>query len=119
MLGETVAFLLLNVTFIAVIFLGVSRFGTASGLYEEAYAKQIALLIDGAKPGSTITLDVSELYQIAQKEGISPVFQLECEKNQVYVKSTSRGGYRYKYVTQLSQCYLAVDHQNRKVIVKT
>ena len=51
-LTGVVMFIILNVVFFTVLFLFLGIKGTGSGIYEQIYAKQIALLIDQAKPGT-------------------------------------------------------------------
>jgi uncharacterized protein (UPF0333 family) len=55
-LKETI-FLVLNIVFFVIMFGFVYSSGTRAFVYEESYAKQIALLIDNAKPGMNILIN--------------------------------------------------------------
>ena len=115
-----VIFLVLNLIFLVAIFLAISRVEIGAPLYEEAYAKQIGLLLDGAKKGTIINVDLSELYQIGQKNNLKPVVSLDCERNEVFVQVTRGKGYRYQFFTDLEDCphSYSIDEQKRKLTVR-
>jgi hypothetical protein len=99
-------------------FLAISRVGTASSLYEEAYAKQIGLLIDASKPGTTLNIDLSELYQIAQSNNVGISVVIACDRNEVYVKASPGKGYRFNYFTEMPNCEYSIDNQKRRLTIK-
>ena len=67
-LTENIIFIILNLVFLTILILFLfSKMGGAAVL-EERYAKEIALLIDSAKPGMTISLKMEDAIQIAEKE---------------------------------------------------
>lgn len=67
-LTENLIFIILNLVFLAILILFLlSKMGGAAVL-EERYAKEIALLMDSAKPGMTISLNMEDAIKIAQKE---------------------------------------------------
>lgn len=98
-LHGTVIFIILNVVFFAVLFIFVAVKGTSAPVYEQAYAKQIALFIDSAKSGTNLTLDLSEPYKIARKNNkFSDLVKIDAEKKQVRVKLADKGeGYSFNY----------------------
>ena len=59
-LMENVIFIILNILFITILILFLLRQGQGAVLLEQSYAKQIALLIDSAKPEMTIILDMTK-----------------------------------------------------------
>jgi hypothetical protein len=96
-LTENLIFIILNIVFliILVVFL-VSKTGGAAVL-EEKYAKQIALAIDSAKPGMTITINMEDAIERAGDEGMNIREIVTIEDNIVTVKLRERGGYSYSY----------------------
>ena len=96
---------------------GVAKVGTPDILKEEAFAKQIALLIDGSNPGTKIEIDVSELIAAARENKMEPLIILNCNTNEVFVKVTRSGGYSFRYFTELDKCNFSLDKEKRKFIV--
>lgn len=96
-LVENIIFIVLNVLFltILVIFL-FSKTGSAAVL-EENYAKQIALLIDSAKPGTVIHLNMEDAIDMAEKEGLNTGNIVIKSDNVITVKLRERGGYSYSF----------------------
>lgn len=99
LLHNVIIFILLNVIFFAALFYFVSRAGTGAGLVEQVYAKQIALLIDQAKSGTVIEIDVSEIYDFADKNGFTrtETVKIDSEENIVTVRVTEGKGYSYGF----------------------
>ena len=56
-LVENVVFIVLNLVFLTILILFIARQGSGAILLEESYAKQIALIMDSAKPGMDIFID--------------------------------------------------------------
>ena len=95
---ETIIFLVLNVVFIAVMVLFVHSTGGKTFVYEKIYAKQVALLIDNARPGIEVELDISELYILAEKNKFKGnILNINSENNKVRIKLTEAGGYEYGF----------------------
>jgi hypothetical protein len=104
LLIENIVFIILNLVFIAIlIFFLVSKSGGAAVL-EEKYAKEIALVLDSAKPGMMITLGVGD----AIKSGKSGLGEnnidniISINKNVVTVKLRENGGYSYSFFNNIS-----------------
>lgn len=114
-----VIFVVLNTAFLLILLGGVARAGESETILEETYSKQIALLIDGSKPGTKIEVEVSQLIKIAKDKNAEPIIELNCEKNEIFVKVTSSGGYATPYFTTLEKCDSALDLQKRKFIINT
>jgi len=64
LLPEEIIFLLLNLVFFVVMLLFIINSTNGKAVYEQAYAKQIALLIDEAKPDTTILLDMQNALKL-------------------------------------------------------
>ncbi len=91
-----VIFIVLIVGTFSVWFYFPQRSATGALIYEQGYAKEIALLIDSSKPGMEYVLDFSDGIEIAQKNeyGGENVF---VDENSVTVKLANKGGYKFEY----------------------
>ena len=65
---ENVIFIVLNIMFFAIMILFVVRSVSNAVVYEQAYAKQIALLIDYSKPKTDIKIDLSKAISYLSKQ---------------------------------------------------
>lgn len=67
---------------------------SGASIMENVYAKKIALIIDGARPGSVFILNVSDAIEIAEKNkikcSVSSCFKVE--NNSVQVKLSNEKG---------------------------
>lgn len=98
MLSSTVIFLILNVVFFAAMFIFIAWAGTGVSVKEQIYAKQIALLINQAKPGTNITMDISELYAIAEKNKYNgEVVRINPDIKEINVKLILGKGYSFRH----------------------
>ena len=64
-LAENVIFIVLNLIFLAILVLFIYSKSGSEAILEEKYAKQIALIIDSAKPGMNISLNMEDAYKKA------------------------------------------------------
>ncbi len=97
-----VIFLVLVIAFMGVFFIFAKNSLTGSLVQEEVYAKKIALLIDSAKPGTNLFLDITSLNEVAVKtQGKnveSQIITLNSDKNSVMVSlRLGERGYNYPY----------------------
>jgi len=93
---ENIIFIVLNLIFLSilVVFL-VSRMGSNSVL-EEKYAKQIAMIIDSAKPGMEIHLNMEDAIN-KREEGWNIENIVAINGNVVTIKLGEKGGYSYSF----------------------
>lgn len=119
MLSSVVIFLILNIVFFVAMLLFIAWAGTGVTVKEQIYAKQIALLIDQAKPGTTMTMDISELYKIAEKNKYNGrIFDINYEENKITVKLIEGKGYSYYYFTHLESGSVSIEEQNKLLKVR-
>lgn len=96
-LVENLIFIILNLVFLSILILFLfSKMGSAA-LLEERYSKQIALMIDSAKPGMTIHLNMEEAIKKAEKEKWPTDKIFTIQDNVVTIKLGEKGGYSYSY----------------------
>jgi len=95
-LTENIIFIVLNLVFLAILVLFlVSKMGDAA-ILEEKYAKQIAMIIDSAKPVMEIHLDMEDAFD--KKEGVDNNSMVLIDKNVVTVKLREKSkGYSYSF----------------------
>lgn len=118
-LTENVLFIILNVAFLAImlIFL-VSNTGTIA-YFEQAYAKQIALIIDSAKPGMEINIDISKGLK-EDGEWFSKNFQdsVKITGNVVTVKLSKDSGYSYSFFNKVNPSVEVGPNGNAYILVR-
>ena len=96
-LMENLIFIILNIVFLSILILFLfSKMGNAA-ILEERYAKQIALIIDSARPGMIITLNMENAIKEAQKENWPIDSIVTIQDNVVTVKLREKGGYSYSF----------------------
>lgn len=101
-LMENVVFIILNVMFLMILVLFISKSGQGASLLEETYSKQISLLIDSAKPGMTIVLDMEKAREIAEKNGLEFEEIISSRDNLITVKLDENSGHSYSYFNKIN-----------------
>jgi len=95
-LTENVIFIILNLIFLTILVLFIYSKSGGEAVLEEKYAKQIALIIDGARPGMTIVLNMEDAIAKANdKFDLTKVVSIS--GNTVTVKLREKGGYSYEF----------------------
>lgn len=96
---STVIFIVLNLIFFSMLIFFVLRASTGVGVYEQVDAKQIALLIDAAKPGMELRLDLAKEREMAVKNKQNPdnIVEIDNSEKKVIVSLASGKGYSYNY----------------------
>jgi hypothetical protein len=68
---ENVIFTVLNLLFLTMLIIFLLRQGNGAIVLEQSYAKNIALLIDSAKPVTEMKLNMEDAMNLAEKNGIN------------------------------------------------
>lgn len=99
MILETFIFIILNLIFFLAVLVFVWKAGDNAFVYEQAYAKEIALAIDNGKPGTSIFIDVKDGLEIADKEKQerNKIFKIDEQEGRIMVNLIGRGGYSFRY----------------------
>jgi predicted RNA-binding protein with RPS1 domain len=104
-ISENLIFIILNTIFFVALFVFVARASTGAAYYEQIYAKQIALLIDSAKPGMNITIKLSPLVDIAKKNklnlGLEDIVDTRQKQKQKVTVKVSKKQYTFVYFNSL------------------
>lgn len=98
---ETIVFLILNLVFFSVMGYFVYNSGSQTFIFEQAYAKQLALIIDNSKPEMVVMMNLDEIMPIAIEKNVplNQIFSIDDKNNLVIVRLNSNGGYNYHYFT--------------------
>lgn len=94
---ETTIFLVLNLVFIVLILFFVFNSRNGAIVYEDIYAKQIALIIDNAEPGMIIGINAEDLLEKAEKNKVSKERIVSIDGNQVIVRLSNSGGRGFSF----------------------
>jgi len=96
-LVENVIFIILNLIFLLIMMLFIIKQGAGAIILEQSYAKQIALIIDSAKPGTIVKINMLDAKVIAEEKGIAFDKMVNLEENLITVKLSEKGGYTYSF----------------------
>ena|SRR3989344_4569171 len=101
-LTENIIFILLNLIFLSILILFLIKQGGGAIVLEESYAKQIALLIDSAKPNMILKLNIEGAKQLAEKNKVNLDEIIKINGNIVTVKLSGGGGYSYSFFNDMN-----------------
>jgi len=106
-LTGNIIFIILNLIFLTLLIVFIFRQGAGIVTLEQSYAKQISLVVDSAKPGMKITLDMKE----AKDEGGEWFKEnypgsVRVDKNIITVKLSEKSSYSYSFFNDVE---LSVD----------
>tara|TARA_Y100000034_G_scaffold121826_1_gene166525 strand:- start:58 stop:456 length:399 start_codon:yes stop_codon:yes gene_type:complete len=112
-LVENVVFIILNLIFLTILILFIYSKSGSEALLEEKYAKQIALIIDSAKPQMEIHLNMEDAIKKAKnKWGEDKIGKIvSISGNTVTVKLREKGGNSYSFFNDVD---VSVFHDNQK-----
>jgi len=102
LLHNVIIFIILNVVFFVALIFFVSWASAGTIITEQTYSKQIALIIDQAKPGSVVEIDVSDLLGLAIKNdfNILETISIDNDENRVQVRVIEGEGHGYNFFTK-------------------
>jgi len=115
---ENVIFIVLNILFLVILILFLYRQGNGAVVLEQSYAKNIALLIDSAKPITEMKLNMDDAFTLAQKNGMKPEDIVKIIGNTVTVKLSDKGGYQYSFFNNVDVTIYPDIYPNKNYIIK-
>ena len=102
LLIQNVVYIIFALVFILGMLFAVTRAGSQAINYEQVHAKQIALIINKAKPGMEIRLGMADAYILARKNKFSGnIVTIDNNENKVNVKLVNGKGYSYYYFSDV------------------
>ena len=117
-LVENVIFIVLNILFLVILILFLYRQGNGAVVLEQSYAKNIALLIDSAKPITEMKLNMNDAFTLAEKNGVKPEDIVKINENIVTVKLSPNGGYQYSFFNNVDVTTYPDISPNQNYIIK-
>lgn len=115
---ENLVFILLVIVFVSIMYFTITRAGSQSVLYEQIYAKQIALIIDKAKPGMEIELDTFEMQRLSRKNNyLGNLVNINNDENKINVKLIDGKGYSYYFFNDVDVIW-NLKKDERKLILE-
>ncbi len=99
---ENVVFILLNVLFLFILILFLLKQGNGTIVLEQAYAKEISLLVDAAQPDMQILMDMEKAMKTAKDNGVDFSEVVKITGNVVEVKLDPKSGYTYSFFNDVS-----------------
>lgn len=115
---SNIIFIVVNVLFLSMLMLGVSRMVDTSKVIEQSYAKQVGLMMNAAEGGTNIEIDASDLIDSAIKNNVRAGVTIDCEQNVVLVRASRSGTYRYRFYNELKKCSSSLDLDTRKLKIE-
>ncbi len=117
-LMENIVFILLVVVFSSVMFFAITKAGNQAAIYEQIYSKELSLIINKAKPGMEIELDIFDMYRIARKNNFDGnIINIINEENKINIKLSNGGGYNYFFLNDVDVAW-NLKKDERKLILK-
>lgn len=101
----SILFIILNALFFGVLLIFVFKTSTSVGIYEQTYAKQIALAIDKAKPGMEISINFEKALNLAKGNNLGEEQMISIKDGQVVVQLSNSGGYSFRYFSDYNVDY--------------
>src|SRR3989344_3135288 len=103
-LAETIMFIVLNLVFFSVLLLFAAKSTSNAGVYEQAYAKQIALMINEAKNDTIYWIDMKKGMDFAKSAEYAGQYVSFGKEGDVNLKLSGKdkSGYSYRYFTDYS-----------------
>jgi|ETNmetMinimDraft_2_1059921.scaffolds.fasta_scaffold62618_2 hypothetical protein len=118
LINENVVFTIIAVVFIASLFIFISRAGSQATLYEQTYAKEIALIIDRAEVGMEIELEMFDAFRLARKNNFEGrIVNIDNSMNQVNIRLYDAKGYDFYYFNDIDVVW-DLDVDSRLLILK-
>ncbi len=117
-LVENVIFIVLNLLFLSILMLFLFRQGSGAVLLEQSYSKNIALLIDSAKPVMDLKLNMQDAFELAEKNGVAREEIVKIIGNSVSVKLSPEGGYQYSFFNDVDVSVYPDIFPNQNYLIK-
>ncbi len=93
-----VIFIVVNILFFSMLMLFVFKASTGAMVYEQAYVKQIALLIDYSTPKTDVKIDFTDAVKVAKEnKKTGDLVKIDDVNKEVIVSLSGQGGYAFKY----------------------
>lgn len=109
---ENIVFLILNLVFLAILLAFIFTKTGSAAVLEEQYAKKIALIIDSAKPGMSVILEMENAMEKAKKNKINLEEVVTIRDNVVKVRLKDETGYEYSFFNDIEVKPVLTEEKN-------
>jgi len=126
-LVENMVFIILNLIYLTILVVFLVQYSGGASLLEEAYAKEIALILDSAKPGMTVVLKMEDAFDFVKKNFGEDNYKdiVRIDGNLVTVKlnfDEKHKGYSYSFFNNIDagtygNGYYSVNNEKQYVFV--
>jgi hypothetical protein len=111
---ENVVFIILNLVFLSIMVVFLMKQASGGAIMEETYAKQVALLVDSAKPGMIMQLNMQNAYKQAKQNNYDFNKIFDFSDHVVTVALDSKSSYSYHYFNDVNiKAYPALDASSK------
>jgi hypothetical protein len=120
LLAGDIIFLVLNLVFLSILIIFVLSKTNDASILEEKYAKEIALIIDSAKPGMIIHLNMKDAIEKAAEnnQNIANIVKIDNDNNIVMVKLKDKGSYSYSFFNEVdASAYLDTEPNMQEYVL--
>ena len=112
LLSENIVYIILVVLFLSSMFAGVNLVGRQVTLYEQVYAKQIALMVEKAEPGMEIEYRNFRMFKFAADNNApKEIVSFDNQLNQVTVRLSNGKGYDYRFFNDVDVAWSILPDQ--------
>lgn len=104
LLPDQIVYLILLALFVVGMFAFIYKQQNEATKWEDYYAKELSKMINLAKPGDEIQINVQKASEVAKKnkyDSYSEMFDFDNLKNRVCVRLSSSGGSCYKFYNDI------------------
>jgi hypothetical protein len=115
---NNVIFVLLNLLVLSIALGYIFIQGNGVIVLEQSYAKNIALLIDSAKPVTEMKINMEDAFKLAEKNGLKKEEIVKIEGNEVIVKLSLNGNYKYSFFNNVDATVYPDISPNNNYIIK-
>ena len=114
LLTENVVFIMLNLIFFGMLVGFIYLQSSSVHLQEQGTAKQIALILDVARPNTIIELNLEDFFSKSDKEGISRqnAIKIDNDLNLVVVRGSKDSFYDYHFFNDNIQVSYVINENN-------
>jgi len=110
---ESIIFIVLNLVFLSILLVFLSNQSNSMSTSEDFYSKEVALLVDSAKVGMTIKVNLEDALKIAEKNKIDFKDIMKFTDNYVNIKLSKNVGHEYHYFNNVNVSSYPIKNNNK------
>jgi hypothetical protein len=111
LLVQNIIFIILNLMFLSILVLFLIKQSSGAVFLEDSYSKQIALMVDAAKPGTKIYFNMDKAMKVAKGNGIDFKDVVSKDGNFVRVQLSDKSGKEYSFFNDVEVNFFPQEDQ--------